>query len=105
MGTVDDDGDFDVILCNLEDANTIWTNDGKGIFTESDQVLGDTNSFTVGLGDFDGDGVVGGADLSIMLGGWGVCSDPTDCIADLTGDGLVNGADLSLLLGAWGLCP
>jgi hypothetical protein len=57
------------------------------------------------IGDFDGDGVVGGADLSLMLGGWGLCPDAADCIADLTGDGLVNGADLSLLLGAWGLCP
>lgn len=50
--------------------------------------------------DLDGDGVVNGADLGILLGLWG--SD--DSLADLTGDQLVNGADLGELLGAWGTC-
>ena len=47
--------------------------------------------------DFNGDGSVDGADLSVLLGSWGT-SDP---IADLDGSGLVDGADLSTLLGCW----
>ncbi len=50
------------------------------------------------LGDLDGDGVVGGADLALLLGAWGG-SGP---LGDLDGDGVVGGADLAVLLGAWG---
>ncbi len=50
-------------------------------------------------GDLDGDGVVGPADLAILLGQWGPCPG---CIADLDGDGAVGAADLAILLGAWG---
>ena len=49
------------------------------------------------LGDFDGDGVVGGIDLAQLLAAWGT-SDPT---IDLDGDGLVSGPDLTLLLSNW----
>ena len=49
--------------------------------------------------DLNGDGVVDGADLSSLLGGWGGTS--TDL--DLDGDGQVGGPDLAILLGAWGL--
>jgi hypothetical protein len=56
--------------------------------------------------DLDGSGVVGGADLAILLGDWGSCPPPkSPCLGDLNGDGAVNGADLALLLGAWGNCP
>ena len=48
--------------------------------------------------DLDGDGNVGGSDLTILLGAWG-SNDPA---ADLTGDGIVGGADLTVLLGCWG---
>jgi len=47
--------------------------------------------------DLNGDGVVDGADLGLLLGQWG-----TDGPADLNNDGVVDGADLGLLLGAWG---
>lgn len=50
------------------------------------------------FGDLNGDGIVDGADLGIMLGAWGT-GDP---LADLDGNGAVDGADLGLLLGAWG---
>jgi len=53
------------------------------------------------LGDLDGDGVVAGADLGVLLGAWGSC---LGCPADLDGDGAVGGSDLGLLLGAWGSC-
>ena len=55
------------------------------------------------LGDVDGNGVVNGGDLGLLLGDWGPC--PKGCAGDINGDGVVNGADLGLLLGAWGLCP
>ena len=46
--------------------------------------------------DLNGDGVVNGADLAILLAAWG-----GDGPADLNDDGVVNGADLAILLGAW----
>jgi len=49
------------------------------------------------LGDLNLDGVVNGADLSILLAAWGT-ADP---VADLNDDGIVNGTDLAILLGAW----
>ena len=56
--------------------------------------IGDTGP----LGDLNGDGIVNGADLGLLLGSWGVC---VGCPADLNEDGIVNGADLGLMLGAW----
>ena len=47
--------------------------------------------------DINGDGLVNGADIGLLLGGWGQPG-----ITDLNGDGDTNGADLGLLLGAWG---
>ena len=54
------------------------------------------------LGDLDGDGLVGTADLIIMLGAWGPCDNCDDCAADLDGDCLVGTTDLVILLGNWG---
>ncbi len=51
--------------------------------------------------DLNDDGIVDGADLGLMLGAWGLCTDDP-CLGDLTGDGLVDGADLGLLLGEFG---
>lgn len=55
-------------------------------------------------GDLDGDGGVDGADLAILLGGWGPCGGVKKggCTADLDNDGDVDGADLAILLGSWG---
>jgi hypothetical protein len=47
--------------------------------------------------DLNGDGVVDGADLGLLLGAWGQAG-----ATDLNGDGTTDGADLGLLLGAWG---
>jgi hypothetical protein len=49
------------------------------------------------LGDLNGDGVVDGADLGALLGGW---AHPGP--SDLNGDGTTDGADLGILLGNWG---
>jgi len=52
-------------------------------------------------GDLNDDGVVDGADLTIMLASWGPCPG---CVADLSGDGVTNSADIAVLLNAWGPC-
>ncbi len=48
-------------------------------------------------GDLNGDGIVDGADLGILLNNWG-----GDGPGDLNGDGIVDGADLGILLNNWG---
>jgi hypothetical protein len=53
------------------------------------------------VGDLNGDGMVNGADVGLMLAGWGTCRN---CAADLNHDGEINGADLGLLLSSWGSC-
>lgn len=50
--------------------------------------------------DLDGNGVVNGADLAILLGAWGPCRT-APCPADLNGDGVIDGTDLAILLGEW----
>ncbi|MFG0258319.1 MAG: hypothetical protein ACF8GE_10495 [Phycisphaerales bacterium JB043] len=50
-------------------------------------------------GDFNGDGIVNGADLGLFLGNWG-----NPGITDYNNDGTTNGADLGLFLGLWGPC-
>ena len=47
--------------------------------------------------DLNGDGMVGGEDLSILLSQWGSAGT-----ADFDGDGVVGGADLAYLLSLWG---
>jgi len=48
-------------------------------------------------GDINGDGMVNGADVGLLLAAWG----STDANADLDGSGLVDGADVGLLLANW----
>lgn len=50
-----------------------------------------------GPGDVNGDGVVDGADLGVLLGNWGDSG-----AGDLNHDGVVDGADLGILLGGFG---
>lgn len=47
--------------------------------------------------DFDGDGIVGSADLAVLLAAW-----DGGGVADLDGDGVVGPVDLAILIGAWG---
>ena len=51
--------------------------------------------------DFNGDGLVNGNDIGILMGAWGPCDD---CPQDLSGDGIVNAEDLGLLFSLWGPC-
>ena len=52
--------------------------------------------------DLNLDGNIGGADLSIVLGFWGVVT--TFPRADFNNNGVVNGEDLAILLSQWGPC-
>lgn len=47
------------------------------------------------IGDLNGDGLVNGADLGVLLGGWATVA------GDLNADGTTDGADLGVLLGNW----
>lgn len=49
--------------------------------------------------DLNGNGVIDGVDLAILLSAWG--TDGVQSGADLNGDGIVNGADLAMLLANW----
>jgi subtilisin family serine protease len=53
-----------------------------------------------GPADLDGDAMVGGTDLTILLSQWGNC-DGCNCVADINADCSVNGTDLTALLSAW----
>ena len=67
LGDLDGDGDLDAMIANGSFSkgglpNSVWTNDGDGIFTNSGQALGNGYSKSVALGDLDGDG-----DLDAMV--------------------------------------
>lgn len=55
------------------------------------------------FGDLDGDGTVGGYDLSLVLSGWQFGPGSND--GDLSGDGETDAVDLALILANWGPCP
>ena len=72
-----------------------WVEFGKSAPVDMDTA---TLALTAGvLGDLNGDGVVDGTDLGLLLGGWGAAGP-----SDLSGDGTTDGTDLGLLLGNWG---
>jgi hypothetical protein len=48
--------------------------------------------------NLNGDGVVNGFDLALLLGQWGPCPTRGDCPADFNDDGVVTGLDLAILL-------
>ena len=52
-------------------------------------------------GDRDGNGVVNGNDLAIVLASWG-SDNPA---SDINGDGNTDGIDLASILATWGVCP
>lgn len=54
------------------------------------------------VGDLNGDQVVDGGDLGVLLASWGM-SNP-DPFVDMNFDNQVDGADLGILLGEWGVC-
>ena len=55
LGDLDGDGDLDAFLGN-SGGNTVWFNNGNGLFVDSAQVLGTAATVAVHLFDADGDG-------------------------------------------------
>lgn len=53
------------------------------------------------LGDLNLDGVVNGADITVILGNWGATTGGT---GDANGNCVVDGADIAVVLGNWGPC-
>ena len=49
--------------------------------------------------DRNGDGLVNGQDLALILGFWGLC--PPGCPGDADCSGAVDGLDLAIVLGGW----
>jgi hypothetical protein len=76
----------------LDDADGNWVPDCCEAGTPCDPCPGDVNF----------DGQVNGADISVLLGFWGLNGKPV--AADINTDGSVDGADLAQLLGSWGPC-
>ncbi len=75
----------------------IFDMDGDGALTSADAALFHLR-FTGLRGDFNGNGVVAGDDLGVLLQHWGAARTAYD----LNLDGKVDGADLGILLASWG---
>lgn len=91
---VDDDGIDDLVA--LTEVAGLVGGFTSGIGTVGPEI--ETSCF----GDINGDGIVNGGDLALVLSDWGVCSG--SCPADFDGNGLVNGGDLAQVLAVWGPC-
>ena len=94
-GDLDDKGEDDDWIISVGNAT--------GLQGEPVDVIEQTNILLGGVcaADLDGDGEVKVADLLILIGDWGSCSE---CDSDLDNDGEVKIADLLILIGAWGPC-
>lgn len=78
-----------------------------GVVSTAPELRLDSNGYPVCgpecTADIDGDRVVNGIDLAIILARWG--TNPTDYPrADANHDGIVNGSDLASVLSGWGPC-
>ena len=75
---------------------TVIGTDSGGLETFDSKVVTITPR-TIFSPDMNGDGVVDGADLGLLLANWGGSGS-----GDLNMDGTIDGSDLGLLLAAWG---
>lgn len=102
-----------VLHFGLGDTNVIdelivrWVSGDETILTDVpvDQLLIIDAPGPSNPADLTGDGRVDGADLTVLLGMWGVCADADNCPPDFNGDGRVDGGDLTNLLGSWTVDP
>ena len=97
VGDLDDMAFFDTALTGTLDQVGNLT--GGDLFT-----LWQNGPLAVGadlVGDLDGDGFVGIADLNIVLGAWNQNVPPANPLADPSGDGFVGIEDLNTVLGNW----
>ena len=72
-----------------------------GLLNDGTALAGSDTICIVGPGDVNGDGLVGGQDLSTVLSNWGK-SGMASNQGDLSGDGLVSGVDYAEILANWG---
>jgi thermitase len=70
-------------------------------FINAKAALDAVDDGTTCVGDVDGDGNVGVADLLSVIEQWGTCSG---CNGDIDGDGMVSVGDLLAIVDAWGDC-
>jgi len=68
---------------NPPSGNKIWLNDGHGVFTDSGQSLGDSNTWNAALSELDGDG-----DLDVFLGNATRALDPEQTVNYIEVNGL-----------------
>ncbi len=76
LGDLDGDGDLDAFMANGTGAgvgNTIWLNDGSGVFADSGLRLGSNYSIGVALGDLENDG-----DLDAVVANTSFLDDPVE---------------------------
>ena len=78
-------------------AYDLWVSNGKSAPFAMDMMSIDV--ITTVPGDLDGDGMVSGADVGVLLVQWGPCTG--ECTADFNGDGIVDGSDFGILLTYW----
>ena len=92
-GTLETDADGDDIPDCIDDCPDDPDNDADGD--------GSCEDLPPCFADLDGNRIVDGKDLMILLAAW----NTDDATADLDEDGEVGPIDLAYLLGAWGVCP
>ena len=68
---------------NPPSGNKMFLNDGHGVFTDSGQSLGDSNTWNAALGDLSGDG-----DLGVFLGNATSARDPEQTVNYIEVNGL-----------------
>ena len=103
LGDLDGDGDLDAMVANengifTDQPNTVWTNDGNGTFTDSGQAHGNSDSWSVALGDLDGDGDLDAMVANINQPNTVWTNDGTGAFTD-SGSALGNGYSESVALG------
>ena len=90
FGDLDGDKSPDIFMTE-ETTNEVWLNDGKGVFSTSNQNLVSPESSSVALGDLDGDG-----DLDAFVTNWNGNPDQV-----FLNDGSGNLTDSGQKLGTW----
>ncbi|MHC4427691.1 MAG: right-handed parallel beta-helix repeat-containing protein [Planctomycetota bacterium] len=93
--------DFDGNPRFSDDAATADTGCGVPVVVDMGAYELPGSAADVVLGDFNGDGAVGTADLLTLLSAWGPCG-PDCCLEDLDLNGTVGTSDLLILLSNWG---
>lgn len=95
VGDINGDGLDDLVAVNSAEEEAPGPGATLGVLLNATQAAGCAE-------DLNGNGIVNGADLILLLGAWG--SNPGGP-PDFDGDGIVGTPDLLTLLGAWGPCP